>query len=42
MLLLTLLQIEQLHPAAQVVAIIVIGIAVCVFVLATWTDYFNK
>ena len=33
---------EQLHPAAQVTAIIVIGICVCVFFLSVMTDYFNK
>jgi hypothetical protein len=33
---------ERLHPAAQVVAIIVSGIVVIVYVLATFTNYFNK
>jgi hypothetical protein len=33
---------EQLHPAAQVTAIIVIGICVCIAVLSIYTDYFNK
>jgi hypothetical protein len=33
---------EQLHPAAQITAIIVIGICVCVLVLSLYTNYFNK
>lgn len=33
---------EALHPVAQVTAIIVIGIVVCVVVLALFTEYFNK
>jgi hypothetical protein len=33
---------EQLHPVAQVVGIIVIGICVCVALLAMFTTYFDK
>jgi hypothetical protein len=33
---------EQLHPAAQVTGIIVIGICVCVAILSTFTTFFDK
>ncbi len=33
---------EKLHPAAQITAIIVIGICVCVFLLSSLTDFFNR
>jgi hypothetical protein len=33
---------ENLHPAAQVVAIIVVGVCVCVAILASFTDFFNR
>jgi hypothetical protein len=33
---------ENLHPVAQVTAIIVMGICVCVVVLSLYTNYFNK
>ena len=33
---------ETLHPAAQVTAIIVIGIAASVFFLAIMTDFFDN
>ena len=33
---------EQLHPVAQVIAIIVIGVCICVAILALFTDFFNK
>jgi hypothetical protein len=33
---------EQLHPAAQVTGIIVIGICVCVFFLSILTTFFDK
>ena len=32
---------ENLHPAAQITAIIVIGIVVCVFILSI-SGYFDK
>jgi hypothetical protein len=32
---------ESLHPAAQVTAIIVIGLIVCVFLLSTTTTFFD-
>jgi len=33
---------ESLHPAAQVTAIIVIGVIVCVFILSALTTFFDK
>lgn len=33
---------ENLHPAAQVTAIIVIGVVVCVLALALFTTYFDR
>lgn len=33
---------ENLHPVAQVTAIIVIGIVICVVFLASLTDYFDR
>lgn len=33
---------ENLHPAAQVTAVIVIGIVACIGILAVFTEYFNK
>jgi hypothetical protein len=33
---------ENLHPAAQVAAVIVLGITVCVLLLSLFTEYFNK
>lgn len=33
---------EQLHPVAQVVSVIVIGVCVCVALLALFTTYFDK
>lgn len=33
---------ELLHPAAQVTAIIVIGMVVCVFFLSTLTNFFDN
>lgn len=33
---------EQLHPVAQVVTILVIGVCFVVIVLALYTDYFNN
>lgn len=33
---------EQLHPVAQVIAIIVVGACVCVAILALTTTYFDK
>jgi len=33
---------EQLHPVAQVVGIIVIGICVCVALLSMFTNFFDK
>jgi len=33
---------ENLHPVAQVVGIIVIGICVCVVTLASFTTFFDK
>jgi hypothetical protein len=33
---------EQLHPAAQVTGIIVIGICACVFFLSALTNFFNN
>ncbi len=32
---------EHLHPAAQVTAIIVIGIVVCVFFISSLTTFFD-
>jgi hypothetical protein len=33
---------ESLHPAAQVTAIIVIGIVVCIFILSVFTTFFDR
>jgi len=33
---------EQLHPVAQVTAIIVIGICACVLILSALTTFFDK
>ena len=33
---------ENLHPAAQVTALIVIGIVACVFFLCIFTNFFDK
>lgn len=33
---------EQLHPVAQVIAVIVIGVCACVALLALFTSYFDK
>jgi hypothetical protein len=33
---------ENLHPVAQVVGIIVIGLVVTVAIIAVFTDYFDK
>ncbi len=33
---------ENLHPVAQVVGIVVAGICVCVAILATFTDFFEN
>ena len=33
---------EQLHPVAQVVSVIVIGICVCIALLALFTTYFDR
>ena len=33
---------ELLHPVAQVVGIIVIGLVISIIVLALFTEYFNK
>jgi hypothetical protein len=33
---------ESLHPAAQVTALIVIGIVVCVFFLSIFTTFFDR
>lgn len=33
---------ENLHPVAQVIGIIVAGICVCVALLVTFTDFFEN
>lgn len=33
---------EQLHPVAQVMAVIVVGVCICVALLALFTTYFDK
>lgn len=33
---------ENLHPVAQVVSVIIIGVCVCVALLASLTTYFDK
>lgn len=33
---------EQLHPAAQVTLMIVIGIIACVFILSSLTTFFDN
>ena len=33
---------ENLHPVAQVIAIIIIGIVATVFILALTTEFFNN
>jgi len=33
---------EHLHPAAQITTIIVIGVVICVIVLALNTTFFDK
>lgn len=33
---------ENLHPAAQVATVIVIGVVVCVFFLSMFTTFFDR
>jgi hypothetical protein len=33
---------ENLHPVAQVVGIIVVGVCACILILSLFTTYFDK
>ena len=33
---------ENLHPAAQVATVIVIGVVICVFLLSVFTSFFDR
>lgn len=34
--------LQSLHPAAQVTVIIMVGLFFCIWVLAIFTNFFNK